>query len=276
MHDHDRVGGHPARGGDPSHRDPKHGGQTGHHDHHAMMEVDFRRRFFVAALLTLPILGLSPTVQGWLGFEASFPGIKYLLFVLATAVTGYGTWPFLRSAVDAIRRRLLDMSVLVSLAVIAGYAFSVGSTFAFEGIDFYWEIATLVAVLLLGHWLEMRAVRGASGALHELLGLIPSTAHLVAEGRVTDVETSALAVGDVVLVRPGEQVPIDGEVIEGESDLNESMVTGESRPVSKAPDSRAIGGTVNGDGALKLRVTQVGKDTTLAQIVRLVKEAQAS
>lgn len=270
------VGSHPTGGGDGPHPHREHDGQTGRHDHHAMMEGDFRKRFFVVAVLTLPILGLSPTVQGWLGFEARFAGIKYLLFVLATVVTGYGTWPFFKSAVEALRRRVLDMSVLVSVAVSAGYAFSVGSTFAFRSIDFYWEIATLVAVLLLGHWLEMRAVRGTSGALHELLKLIPSTAHLVVDGRVTDVETSALAVGDVVLVRPGEQVPVDGEVIEGESDLNESMVTGESRSVPKGPGNRAIAGTVNGDGALRLRVTQIGKDTTLAQIVRLVKEAQSS
>jgi Cu2+-exporting ATPase len=241
-----------------------------------MMEKDFRRRFFVVAALTLPILALSPTVQGWLGFEMSFPGIRYVLLVLASVVAGYGTWPFFKNAVAAVKKRLLDMSVLVSVAVLAGYLFSVGSTFAFRGIDFYWEIATLVAVLLLGHWLEMRAVRGTSGALQELLKLIPSTAHRITGDEVEDVETTELAVGDVVLVRPGEQVPMDGEVVEGKSDLNEAMVTGESRPVSKNQGDRVIGGTVNGDGALRVRVTQVGEDTTLAQIVRLVKDAQAS
>ena len=253
-----------------------HGGQAERNDHHAMMEKDFEKRFFVVAALTLPILALSPTVQEWLGFKASFPGFEYLLFVLASIVTGYGTWPFFRNAIAAVRQRLLDMSVLVSVAVLAGYVFSVGSTFVFQGIDFYWEIATLVAVLLLGHWLEMRAVRGTSGALHELLELIPSTAHRVVEDRVEDVETSELAVGDLVLVRPGEQVPMDGEVVDGESDLNEAMVTGESRPVSKRPGDNVVGGTVNGDGSLRIRVTQVGDDTTLAQIVRLVKDAQAS
>ncbi|MFC2099850.1 heavy metal translocating P-type ATPase [Candidatus Bipolaricaulota bacterium] len=247
-----------------------------HHDHHAMMEKDFRKRFFIVALLTLPILALSPTVQQWLGFKASFAGWQYLLFVLATIVTVYGTWPFFKGAVTALRRRVLDMSVLVSVAVLAGYLFSVGSTFVFESVDFYWEISTLVAVLLLGHWLEMRAIRGTTGALRELLKLIPATAHRLVEGQVEDVETSALVVGDILLVRPGEQVPLDGEVIDGQSDLNEAMVTGESRPVSKQPGDAIIGGTVNGDGALQARVTHVGNDTTLAQIVRLVRDAQVS
>lgn len=274
-----RGEGHSAAVAEDSHM---HGGERGHdmhhdhHDHHAMMERDFRKRFFVVAGLTLPILALSPTVQGWLGFQMSFPGIKYVLLVLASVVTGYGTWPFFKNAIAAVRRRILDMSVLVSVAVLAGYLFSVGSTFVFEGIDFYWEIATLVAVLLLGHWLEMRAVRGTSGALQELLKLIPSTAHRITGGQIEDVETSELAVGDLVLVRPGEQVPMDGEVVEGKSDLNEAMVTGESRPVSKSLGDGVIGGTVNGDGALRIRVTHVGEDTTLAQIVRLVKDAQAS
>lgn len=250
--------------------------QHEHHDHHAMMEQDFRKRFFVVAALTIPILALSPTVQQWLGYSVTFAGFQYVLFALASIVAGYGTWPFFKNAVAAIRRRILDMSVLVSIAVLGGYLFSVGSTFAFEGIDFYWEISTLVAVLLLGHWLEMRAVRGTSGALRELLKLIPTKAHRVVGNRVEEVETSDLAVGDIVLIRPGEQVPMDGEVIEGQSDLNEAMVTGESRPVSKNPGDTVIGGTVNGDGALQARVMQVGDDTTLAQIVRLVREAQES
>jgi len=254
----------------------RHDLQHDHHDHHVMMEKDFRKRFFVVAGLTLPILALSPTVQEWLGFTASFRGFQYVLFVLASIVTAYGTWPFFTNAVAAIRRRILDMSVLVSIAVLGGYLFSVGSTFLFEGIDFYWEISTLVAVLLLGHWLEMRAVRGTSGALREFLKLIPTTAHRVVGSQVEDVQTSELTSSDVVLVRPGEQVPVDGEVIEGRSDLNEAMITGESRPVSKKPGDSVIGGTVNGDGALQVRVTHVGDDTTLAQIVRLVRDAQAS
>ncbi|NIA11356.1 MAG: cadmium-translocating P-type ATPase [Nitrospiraceae bacterium] len=262
-----------------------HDGHVGHksgeaahagHDHHAMMEKDFRKRFFFVTILTLPVLTLSPTVQSWLGFRATFPGSRYLLFILATLITIYGTWPFYKGAMKALKSGVLDMSVLVSIAVTAGYLFSVGTTFAFQAVDFYWEISTLVAVLLLGHWLEMRAVRGTSGALRELLKLIPSTAHRLNGDEVEDVSTSALAVGDLILVRPGEQAPVDGEIVEGESSLNEAMVTGESNPVSKQAGDQVIGGTINGEGALKVRATKVGEDTALAQIVRLVREAQAS
>ena len=262
-HDHEQIA-HAQQGG------------QNHHDHHAMMERDFRKRFFFVAILTLPVLTLSPTVQGWLGFRISFPGARYLLFTLATLITIYGTWPFYKGAVKALKRRLLDMSVLVSIAVTAGYLFSVGTTFAFQAVDFYWEISTLVAVLLLGHWLEMRAVRGTTGALRELLKLIPSTAHRLEGDAVKDVPTAELSAGDLILVRPGEQVPVDGEVIEGESTLNEAMVTGESKPVYKRPGDTVIGGTINGEGALKVRAVKVGEDTALAQIVRLVREAQTS
>lgn len=270
---------HEVHGGGSVHHEPmkSHVGD-GHagHDHHAMMERDFRRRFLWVAILTVPVLLLSPTIQGWFGFQVNFPGVRYLLFALASVITFYGTWPFYQGAAVALRRRVLDMSVLVSIAVSAGYLFSVGSTFAFAAVDFYWEISTLVAVLLLGHWLEMRAVRGTSGALRELLKLIPSVAHRLVDGAVEDVSTTSLVVGDLVLVRPGEQVPVDGEVVEGESSLNEAMITGESKPAYKRAGDAVIGGTINGDGALKVRATQVGENTTLAQIVRLVREAQAS
>ena len=246
------------------------------HDHHAMMEADFRRRFWVVLALTIPILLLSPTIQGWLGFRLTFPGARYLLFLMATGVTFYGTWPFYQNARKALRSGLLDMSVLVSLAVSAGYLFSVGSTFVFTGIDFYWEISTLVGVLLLGHWLEMRAIRGTAGALRELVKLIPPTANRIVDDRVEEVPTAELVVGDLLLVRPGEKVPIDGEVVEGQSSVDEAMITGESKPVLKGPGDEVIGGTLNGEGALRVRVARTGEETALAQIVKLVKEAQAS
>lgn len=268
--------GHPEAPSPPHHPGHAEGPEPPGHDHHVMMERDFRRRFLVVATLTIPVLLLSPTIQGWVGFRLSFPGARYLLFALASAITVYGAWPFFRGAGRALRRRALDMSVLVSIAVSSGYLFSVGSTFSFQGVDFYWEIATLVAVLLLGHWLEMRAVRGTSGALRELLSLIPSVAHRFTADGIEDVPTSALAVGDLVLVRPGEQVPADGEVVEGESSVNEAMITGESVPVPKRPGAEVIGGTVNGEGALRMRVTRVGEESTLSQIVRLVREAQAA
>jgi len=247
------------------------------HDHHAMMEQDFRRRFWVVLVLTVPVLLLSPTIQGWFGYTLVFPGVRYVLFVLASIVAIYGTWPFYKNARKALRTGVLDMSVLVSLAVTAGYLFSVGSTFLFTAVDFYWEISTLVAVLLLGHWLEMRAVRGTAGALQELTKLIPPMANRIAEdGNVVEVPTSEVQRGDLLLVRPGEKVPMDGRVVEGQSSVNEAMITGESKPVTKTVGDEVIGGTLNGEGALRIRVEKTGEETALAQIINLVKEAQAS
>jgi Cu2+-exporting ATPase len=247
------------------------------HDHHAMMERDFRRRFWVVLVLAVPVLLLSPTIQGWFGYTLVFPGVRYVLFVLASVIAIYGTWPFYKNARKALRTGILDMSVLVSLAVTAGYLFSVGSTFLFTAVDFYWEISTLVAVLLFGHWLEMRAVRGTAGALKELTRLIPPMANRIAEdGNVEEVPTSELQKGDLLLVRPGEKVPMDGRVVEGQSSVNEAMITGESKPVSQKAGEEVIGGTLNGEGALRIRVEKTGEETALAQIINLVKEAQAS
>jgi Cu2+-exporting ATPase len=247
------------------------------HDHHAMMEQDFRRRFWVVLVLTIPVLLFSPTIQGWFGYTLTFPGVRYVLFVLASIIAIYGTWPFYKNARKALRSGVLDMSVLVSLAVTAGYLFSVGSTFLFTAVDFYWEISTLVAVLLLGHWLEMRAVRGTAGALKELTKLIPPMANRIAkDGNIEEVPTSEVRKGDLLLVRPGGKVPMDGRVIKGQSSVNEAMITGESKPVTKAVGDEVIGGTLNGEGALRIRVEKTGEETALAQIINLVKEAQAS
>ena len=247
------------------------------HDHHAMMEADFRRRFWVVLALTIPVLILSPTIQQWFGFSLTFPGYRYLLFAMATVITFYGAWPFYQNARKALRSGMLDMSVLVSIAVSAGYLFSVGATFLFTAVDFYWEISTLVAVLLLGHWLEMRAVRGTAGALKELTKLIPPMANRVTEeGSVEEVPTSEVQKGDLLLVRPGEKAPMDGRVVEGQSSVNEAMISGESKPVSKAVGDEVIGGTLNGEGALRIRVEKTGQETALAQIINLVKQAQAS
>jgi Cu2+-exporting ATPase len=247
------------------------------HDHHAMMEKDFRRRFWVVLVLTIPVLLFSPTIQGWFGYTLTFPGVRYVLFVLASIIAFYGTWPFYKNARQALRSGVLDMSVLVSLAVTAGYLFSVGSTFLFTALDFYWEISTLVAVLLLGHWLEMRAVRGTAGALKELTKLIPPMANRIAEdGDIEEVPTSEVQKGDLLLVRPGEKVPMDSRVVEGQSSVSEAMLTGESKPVTKTIGDEVIGGTLNGEGALRIQVEKTGEETALAQIINLVKEAQAS
>ncbi|OGD55718.1 copper-translocating P-type ATPase [Candidatus Bathyarchaeota archaeon RBG_13_60_20] len=249
-----------------------------HRNHHTAMEEDFKRRFTVSALITLPILALSPTIQGWLGFTVPrFPGYDAALFTLATVVALYGGAPFYRGALEDLRRGVLGMMVLVSLAVGSGYLFSVAATFILTGVmDFYWEISTLVVFLLFGHWMEMRMTRRATGALQELVKLIPPTANVRRDGEYVEVPTSSVRVGDILLIRPGEKVPIDGVVLEGRSSLNESMITGESRPVTKEPGDEVIGGTINGSGSLVLRVDKTGEETALAQIIQLVREVQES
>ncbi|MBE0447131.1 MAG: copper-translocating P-type ATPase [Actinobacteria bacterium] len=249
-----------------------------HVNHHAMMEAELRRRFIVALLVTIPILILSPTIQGLLGFDLpGFPGEDLVLLLLATIVVFYGGIFFYRGAVGALQIRTLDMNVLVSLAVLSGYLYSVASTFLLpEAEEFYWEIATLVTVLLFGHIMEMRSVRSAAGALRELVKLIPPTANLVRDGEIVTVSTDELKMGDTILIRPGEKVPIDAEVVEGETSVNEAMITGESKPVGKRSGEEVIGGTINGEGAIRARVAKTGEQTALAQIIKLVEEAQAS
>lgn len=248
------------------------------HDHHAMMEVDFRRRFIVSTVITVPVLLLSPTIQGWFGFTIPrFPGYDMILFLLASAITFYGGIPFYKGAAASLRRGVLGMMVLVSLAVAAGYLFSVASTFIFaDAVDFYWEISTLVVFLLFGHWMEMRMTRRASGALRELAKLIPPMANRLKDGEVVEIPTSQVSRGDVLLVRPGGKVPIDGIIVDGQSALDESMITGESRPVSKKLGDEVIGGTINGLGAIEIRVEKTGEETALAQIIKLMQDVQAS
>jgi Cu2+-exporting ATPase len=251
-------------------------GEAAEHDHHARMEVDMRNRFLVVLVLTVPVLILSPTIQAWTGLQLpAFVGAELVLFSLATIIVIYGAWPFYRGAYKSLRNRKAGMDVLVSIAVVTGYLYSVGSTFFFVAPDFYWEMSTLVLFLLFGHWMEMRSIRGATGALRELVKLIPPTANRLREdGTVFEVPTRALQIGDTVLVRPGEKVPIDGVVLTGDTSLNEAMVTGESKPVPKAEGDQVLGGTVNGEGAIRVRVAKTGQDTALAQIIDLVRRAQ--
>jgi P-type Cu2+ transporter len=249
-----------------------------HQNHHAMMAQDFKKRFFISLVLSIPVLILSPTIQGWFNFSVpSFTGDSYLLFTLASIIALYTGWPFYTHGLAELKRKQLGMMVLVSLAVLSGYLYSVATTFFIPGEDFYWEVSTLVMILLLGHWLEMRAVVVTSGALNELIKLIPPMANILnKDGTTTEVETEKLAVGDLILIRPGEKVPIDGLIVEGQSSLNESLITGESKPVSKIKDDVVIGGALNIDGALTVRVNKTGKDTALSQIIELVRIAQES
>ena len=248
------------------------------HDHHAMMEADFRRRFYVSLAVSVPVLLLSPTIQKWFNLSVpKFAGSEIVLFLLATVIAVYGGWPFYKGARDSIKEGILGMMVLVSLAVTTGYLFSVAATFVFtDAVDFYWEISTLVVFLLFGHWMEMRMTRRASGALQELVKLIPPMASLIKDGEITEIPTSQVNVGDVLLVRPGGKVPIDGVITEGASSIDESMITGESKPVSKELGDEVIGGTINGLGAIEITVEKTGEETALAQIVKLMQEVQES
>jgi len=252
-------------------------GKPAPHDHHAMMEAEMKRHFLVAAAFTVPVLILSPSIQTWAGYRLPASPVWELLLVFsASVVVLYGGFVFYKGSINALRMRTLDMNVLVSIALLSGYLYSVGSTFVFEAPDFYWEISTLAAFILFGHWMEMKAQRSAAGALRELVKLIPPTANLVKNGEVVMVPTSELKVGDVVLVKPGEKVPIDGVVIEGETSINEAMVTGESKPVGKTVESEVIGGTINVEGAVQVRVTKTGEETAIAQIIKLVEQAMTS
>jgi P-type Cu2+ transporter len=245
--------------------------------HHAAMIADFRRRFWICAVLTVPLVVLSPTIQQLLGYRLpTFPGERLVMLALATVVSLYGGWPFFQGAVRALRSGVADMDVLVTLAVLSGYLFSVASVFLFQGVDFFWEISTLVVILLFGHWMEMRAVSATGSALQELARLIPPTANLLRDDEVVTVPTAQVSAGDHLLVRPGDKIPIDGRVYEGQSAVDEALITGESRPVPKGPGDEVIAGAANGDGALRIQVTHTGQETALAQIMALVRNAQAS
>jgi P-type Cu2+ transporter len=255
----------------------QHAGHGGHD--HAVMIADFRRRFWVTLILTPPVLLLSPMIQHWLGIgEAlAFPGDGLVLFGLSTIVYVYGGWPFLTGFVSELRKRQPGMMTLIALAISAAYFFSAATTFGFPGEAFYWELVTLIAIMLLGHWIEMRSVMGASRALEELVRLLPDSATKIdADGATHEVAISALVPGDRVLVRPGAKVPVDGSIVEGSSDFNEAMLTGESRPVAKTVGAAAIGGAINGANAVTIEVTATGDKTYLAQVIDLVKKAQST
>ncbi|GAB3686734.1 heavy metal translocating P-type ATPase [Salinarchaeum chitinilyticum] len=271
QHEHGGDGhGHGEDGG--------HEGHDGHGGMHEGHEQLFRRRFFVATLLSIPVLLYSETLQGWLGFSVpSFPGSEWITPVFAVIVFAIGGVPFLRMAAPELRDRSPGMMTLISMAISVAFVYSLATVAADLGEAFFWELVTLIDVMLLGHWIEMRSIRRASSAVDELAKLMPDTAERITEsGEVEEVSVEELSEGDLVLVRPGASVPADGVVEEGDSDVDEAMITGESKPVSKAPGDEVIGGTVNGDGSLRVRVDALGDDTTLAGIVRLVEEAQQS
>jgi len=259
------------------HAATSHGGGHAAHVDHAGHEEMFRREFWVSLLLSIPVLVYSPMLQMWLGFTApDIPCAGWIAPVFGAMVFFYGGLPFLQMAVPEIRNRQPGMMTLISLAIVVAFVYSLAALLLPESETFFWELATLIDIMLLGHWIEMRSVRQASRALDELSRLMPDTAERLSGGSAEVVPVSALRSGDLLLVRPGASVPADGEVVEGESDVDEALVTGESRPVEKRPGDSVIAGTINGDGSLRVRVTATGDETALAGIMRLVAEAQQS
>lgn len=248
------------------------------HDKHAGHNPNmFKQKFWLSLLLTIPTLIFSHTVQGWLGFSISFTGSQYIPAIFGLIIFWYGGLVFLKSARGEIAARQPGMMTLISMAITVAFGYSLAVTLRLvSGMDFWWELASLVTIMLLGHWLEMASIENAQGALNELAKLLPDEAELITAGANRTVAVSELAVGDKILIRPGGQVPIDGIVIKGESAVNESMLTGESETVKKTAGANVIGGTINTNGALTVKVTKVGSDTALAGIMKLVEDAQVS
>ncbi len=239
------------------------------------MVADFRRRFWVSLILTIPIIFTAPFIQRVFNFTFSLPGDPWTRWILSSIVFFYGGWPFLKGFVEEMRKRQPGMMTLIALAITVAYAYSTAVVFGVPGKVFFWELGSLIVVMLLGHWIEMRSVLGASRALEELVKLLPAEAHLILpDGTEKDVPVAQLKPGDRVRVRPGEQIPVDGIVVEGTSSVNEAMLTGESKPVTKKVGDQVIGGALNGDGTLVIEVQRTGEDTYLSQVIDLVRQAQ--
>ncbi len=281
-HDHENHGS----GRDAAHEKMNHSshsccggpapGEGGFHKHAGHSVAQFRQKFWVSLALTVPVLALSPLVQQFLGFSLKFPGDRMVLFLISTIVFLYGGYPFLKGAYDEIRFRAIGMMTLISIAIAVAYFYSTAVVFGLEGKLFFWELVTLIDIMLLGHWMEMKSVMGASSALEKLTQLIPDKAHLVKGEEIVDVATSEIEQGDTILVKPGEKIPVDGTILEGESFVNESLVTGESKPVSKGKGGKVIGGSLNGDGSLTVKAEGVGEKSYLSKVINLVRGAQAS
>jgi len=245
------------------------------HDKHAGHHVnDFWKRFIISTIVSIPVLALSHMIQLWLGFELTFAGDKYVLAVLSTFIFIYGGYPFLKGLYDEVKDKAIGMMTLIGVAISVAWAYSVAVTFGLQGMDFYWEMATLIDIMLIGHYFEMKSVMGASRSLELLVKMMPSTAHHLVNGQIHDMPVSHLKIGDFVLIKPGEKIPVDGLVTDGESYVDESMLTGESKPVKKEKDSKVIGGAINSNGSLTIRVESTGKDSYLSKVVKLVEDAQ--
>ncbi len=250
-----------------------------HSNHHAHMAQDFLKRFWISTALSLPIIALSPMIQGLLGLRESlsFQGDVYVSALLSSIVFFYGGWPFLKGLVNELRNKKPGMMTLIAIAITTAYAYSMLVVFAVEGKIFFWELVTLVDIMLIGHYIEMKSVMSASKALEELAKLMPSEAHLIQEdGSTRDIALEELKKGDRVLIKPGEKIPADGFVVKGKSSVDESLMTGESKPVNKSEEDEVIGGSINGEGSLTIEINKTGEDSFLSQVIDLVKQAQDS
>ena len=272
-HEKHEHAGHDEHQGHDQHTGHKHAGHDKHAGHHTH---DFLKRFWICLAVTIPILLLSHMIQQWFGFELKFSGDKYVLLALSAFIYFYGGMPFLKGMVSEIRDNAIGMMTLVALAISVAFFYSVAVVFGLPGMDFFWELATLIDIMLLGHWLEMRSEMAASKALRSMAALLPAVAHVERNGAMTDIPLQELRKGDIVLIKPGEKIAADGIVTEGNSHVNESMLTGESIPVQKEKDAEVIGGSLNENGVLKIKVTGTGKDSYLNKVIHLVESAQAS
>ncbi|WP_174613510.1 heavy metal translocating P-type ATPase [Virgibacillus ihumii] len=261
-----------------NHANHDHGGRGGHDHHdHGDMVNNFKKRFYISLVVTIPILILSPMIQDFIGVDWQFANDQYILFALATFVFFYGGWPFITGGISELKQKNPGMMTLIGLAIFVAYGYSSLTVFGLQGKNFFWELATLIDIMLLGHWIEMRSVMGASNALEELVKLMPNEAHKVDEqGEIQDVPVFDLKHKDRVLVKPGEKIPVDGTIVDGKSAIDESMLTGESVPVEKYKGDEVIGGSVNNEGSLTIQVEKTGDDSYLTQVITLVKEAQES
>lgn len=256
-----------------AHKGMEHGMHDKHAGHHT---EDFLKRFWISLALTIPAVLLSQMIQHWFGFHISFPGDKYVLLLLGTVIYFYGGMPFLKGMISEIRNHAIGMMTLVALAISIAFIYSVAIVFGLKGMDFFWELATLIDIMLLGHWLEMRSEMAASKALESLVALLPSKVHVERNGSITDIDLQDLHNGDIALIKPGEKIPADGSVVEGSSYVNESMLTGESVPVKKGKDEKVIGGSINGDGSLRIKITGTGKHSYLNKVITMVQTAQSA
>ena len=282
IHHHDHGMMKDAKADANSRRDRKghdHGGDSSHDAHQGHTVADFKKRFWVSLALTVPILALTPMLQEWVGLGNAlrFPGDLWVLFALSSAVFFYGGKPFLAGIYRELKSREPGMMTLIAIAITTAYVYSSAVVFGVPGMIFFWELATLIDVMLAGHWIEMKSVMGASKALEKLARLMPSEAHRLAEdGSVVDVPLGDLTPGDRVLVKPGEKLPADGTVVDGATSVNESLLTGESMPVEKGKGDEVIGGSINGGGSITVSIDRTGEESFLSQVVELVRQAQSS